>query len=85
MSTETLEAGPTPARALAGAAAHARTLAGDALQSVVKAIDQGRANCAAQLDSGRVVVVDYVREKPFTSIGVAALAGVIVGLLLFRR
>jgi ElaB/YqjD/DUF883 family membrane-anchored ribosome-binding protein len=85
MNTQKLESGRTPAQALAGAAAHAKSLAGDALDSVTRAIEQGRASSAAQLDAGREAVVGYVREKPFTSIGVAALAGILLGLLVFRR
>jgi ElaB/YqjD/DUF883 family membrane-anchored ribosome-binding protein len=85
MNTESIESGRTPAQAWSNAATHARNLAGDALHSVTQALDQGRANCAAQLDSGRDAVVDYVRAKPLTTIGIAALAGIALGLLLFRR
>jgi ElaB/YqjD/DUF883 family membrane-anchored ribosome-binding protein len=85
MTSDTMQSVQNPARALAHAGTHAKNLAGDALHSVARALDEGRANCAAQLDSGRAAVVGYVREKPFTTIGIAALGGIILGLLLFRR
>lgn len=85
MNTQTLEKSISPARALDNAAKHARTLAGDALQTVSKVLDDGRARAGEQIDAGRQAVVGYMNEKPFTTIGIAALAGIVVGLLLFRR
>jgi ElaB/YqjD/DUF883 family membrane-anchored ribosome-binding protein len=84
MTIETIKAS-APAQALANATNHAKAMAGDALQTVSQAIDKGRASAAAQLDAGREAVVVYVREKPLTTLGIAALVGVVVGLLLFRR
>jgi len=85
MSTQTLDKSVSPSRALGNAARHARAFAGDALQTVGKALDEGRARAGEQLDAGRQAVVGYVNEKPFTTIGIAALAGIVIGLLLFRR
>jgi ElaB/YqjD/DUF883 family membrane-anchored ribosome-binding protein len=89
MNSRILESAHNPARALADAASQARALAGNALHSVGAAIDQGRARGAAQFDAGRDAAVDYVREKPLATVaaaaGIAALVGLVIGLLLFRR
>jgi ElaB/YqjD/DUF883 family membrane-anchored ribosome-binding protein len=54
-------------------------------QSVSRLFGRGKEVATEQLDSSREAVVGYARENPLRSIGLAALVGVALGIVFFRR
>lgn len=90
MSTNTLDTKslPTPAeaaKAIGAAAKDAKESVGEALHTVLDVVNKGKAAAIEQFDAKAAMVTDYAKENPYRTIGVAALAGIAIGLLLFRR
>jgi ElaB/YqjD/DUF883 family membrane-anchored ribosome-binding protein len=85
MTTQTLKSTDSPAQAIAHAASDVKSAAAGALGTVAKAFSQSKDNCVAQFADSRDAVTGYARENPFRTMGVAALAGIVLGLFLFRR
>jgi ElaB/YqjD/DUF883 family membrane-anchored ribosome-binding protein len=95
MSTKQLESS-SPAAALSHAAEGVSSGFGQAVdsvksgfgevsQSLADAFTRRKSQAIDQLDAGRSAVTDYARENPMRTIGVAALAGIALGILFFRR
>jgi len=84
MSTKQVDS-TTPSAALSHAVDDVKSGIGEVAQSVSDAFSRRKAQYAEQLDTGRAAVTDYARENPMRTIGVAALAGIALGVLFFRR
>src|SRR5271169_4933345 len=73
----------------AGAASHQRDDVSNALHADLaqasSQLHQLRDELANQLRSGAKSVNDFVQERPWTSVGIAAAAALLVGLALARR
>jgi ElaB/YqjD/DUF883 family membrane-anchored ribosome-binding protein len=52
---------------------------------VERAVAAAKSAVAARVDLVRQQASDYVREQPWQAIAVAAISGVVIGLLLGRR
>jgi ElaB/YqjD/DUF883 family membrane-anchored ribosome-binding protein len=76
---------PTPSVALSQAVDGVKSGIGEVAQSVSDAFSRRKSQYAEQLDTGRAAVTEYARENPMRTIGVAALAGIALGVLFFRR
>ncbi|HEX4326740.1 MAG TPA: hypothetical protein VH105_07955 [Burkholderiales bacterium] len=75
----------SPTEAISGAVDDVKSSFGNVAQSIAGAFDQRKAAAAEQFDAGRAAVTDYARSNPMRTIGVAALAGIALGVLFFRR
>jgi len=82
MTTKQLE---SPSSAISHALGDVKTGFSDAAQSLSDAFSRSKATAIDQFDTGRAAVTDYARENPMRTIGVAALAGIALGVLFFRR
>jgi ElaB/YqjD/DUF883 family membrane-anchored ribosome-binding protein len=82
MSTKKLT---SPADAISDAMDDVKSSLGNVAQSLSGAFDKSRSVAADQFDAGRAAVTGYARENPMRTIGVAALAGIALGVLFFRR
>lgn len=83
--TKDLSSPGEAAKAIGAAAADAKASVGAALHTVLDAVAKGKTACVEQFDAKAAAVTDYAKENPYRTIGVAALAGIALGLLLFRR
>ena len=83
--TTSLDSSSTPRETLSNAVADVKTTVGDVAHSITDAFNRSKTTAAEQLDSGRAAVTDYTRANPLRTIGVAALAGIALGVLFFRR
>ncbi len=61
------------------------TAATKAVQSVREVVDEGRAVAAEQIDATAKWVGTAARDNPLRTLGIAAVVGVVAGLLLGRR
>ena len=82
MSTKNIA---SPTEAISGAVEDVKSSFGNVAQSIASALDQRKAAAAQQFDAGRAAVTGYARDNPMRTIGVAALAGIALGVLFFRR
>jgi ElaB/YqjD/DUF883 family membrane-anchored ribosome-binding protein len=83
--TKNLTSPGEAAKAIGAAAADAKASVGEALHSVLDAVAKGKTVAAEQFEAKTAAVVDYAKENPYRTVGIAALAGIAIGLLLFRR
>lgn len=81
MSSKTL----APTEAISEAMDNVKSSFGTVADSLSGAFDRSRSAAGDQFDAGRDAVVSYARENPMRTIGVAALAGIALGVLFFRR
>jgi len=65
--------------------ARLRARVADTLRSTRRAVADGAAQVQRQARQAFDAGDTYVREQPWEAVGVAAFAGLVVGLLLFRR
>jgi len=84
MSTKQLESS-SPSAALSHAVDSVKSGFDEVSQSLSGAFARGKSQAIDQFDAGRTAVTDYARENPMRTIGVAALAGIALGILFFRR
>lgn len=84
MSTKQLDS-TSPSAALSHAVDGVKSGFGEVAQSLTDAFTRGKSQAIDQFDAGRGAVTDYARENPMRTIGVAALAGIALGILFFRR
>lgn len=82
MSAKTLE---TPTEALATAVTDVKSSFSHVADSLADAFNQRKAAAAEEFDARRAAVVDYARENPMRTVGVAAVIGLAIGVLFFRR
>jgi ElaB/YqjD/DUF883 family membrane-anchored ribosome-binding protein len=57
----------------------------DAVESTRRAVTSGAAQVRRQAGEALAAGDDYVRAQPWQAVGAAALAGLVIGLLIFRR
>jgi len=84
MSTKQLHS-PNPSAALSNAVDQVKSGFSEVAQSVTEAFSRGKESAVEQFDTGREAVTGYARENPLRAIGVAALAGIALGIIFFRR
>lgn len=65
--------------------AHARTKATESLNLAKAKMEQAQAALAAKTQVAADATDEYVRAHPWESVGVAAAAGLLVGLIIARR
>ena len=82
MSAQTLE---NPKDAIVHAVGDVRSSVGDAAQTISKAFMRSKDDMIGQVDAQREAVVGYMRNNPGRSVGIAAVVGLAIGLLMFRR
>jgi ElaB/YqjD/DUF883 family membrane-anchored ribosome-binding protein len=81
MSSKTI----APTEAISDAMDNMKSSFGTVADSLSGAFDRGRNAAGEQFDASRDAVAGYARENPMRTIGVAALAGIALGVLFFRR
>jgi ElaB/YqjD/DUF883 family membrane-anchored ribosome-binding protein len=84
MSTKQLES-TSPSAAISNAVEGVKSGFGEVAQSLSDAFSRGKSQAIDQFDAGREAVTGYARENPMRTIGLAALAGIALGILFFRR
>lgn len=75
----------SPTEAISDAVDNVKSSFGTVAQSLSTAFDRSKSAAGDQLDAGREAVVSYTRENPMRTVGIAALAGIALGVLFFRR
>jgi ElaB/YqjD/DUF883 family membrane-anchored ribosome-binding protein len=73
------------ANPLASSESRMATAATKAVQSVREVVDEGRAAAAGRIDATAKWVGNAARDNPLRTLGIAAVVGVVAGLLLGRR
>jgi ElaB/YqjD/DUF883 family membrane-anchored ribosome-binding protein len=82
MSTKNIA---SPTEAISGAVDDVKGSLGNVAQSLASAFDKRKSAAVDQFDAGREAVTGYARENPMRTVGLAALAGIALGVLFFRR
>ena len=75
----------SPTEAISGAVDDVKSSLGNVAQSIATAFDKRKSATIDQIDAGRDAVTGYARENPMRTVGLAALAGIALGVLFFRR
>lgn len=75
----------SPTEAISGAVDDVKSSLGNVAQSFASALDKRKSAAIDQIDAGREAVTGYARENPMRTVGLAALAGIALGVLFFRR
>ncbi|MDB5803402.1 MAG: hypothetical protein JWN73_724 [Betaproteobacteria bacterium] len=75
----------SPTEAISGAVNDVKSSFGNVAQSLAGAFDKRKSAAIDQIDAGREAVTGYARENPMRTVGLAALVGIALGIVFFRR